>query len=155
MEIRRATERDINAINELLNQVNLVHHQGRPDIFKLARKYNDDQLKDIIANDIKPIFVAVDEGGAVVGYAFCMHQQHVGDNILTDIKTLYVDDICVSDKARGKRVGSALYEYVVGYAKACGCYNVTLNVWSLNEGAMVFYEKCGMKQQKIGMEMIL
>lgn len=155
MEIRRAAERDIADINELLNQVNLVHHQGRPDIFKLARKYNDDQLKNIIKDDAKPIFVAVNEANDVVGYAFCMHQQHVGDNILTDIKTLYVDDICVSDKARGKRVGSALYEYVIEYAKSCGCYNVTLNVWSLNEGAMIFYEKCGMKPQKIGMEMIL
>ena len=34
-------------------------------------------------------------------------------------------------------------------------YNVTLNVWSLNESAMKFYEKCGLKSQKIGMETIL
>ena len=48
MEIRRAAERDLADINELLNQVNLIHHQARPDIFKLARKYNDDQLKNIL-----------------------------------------------------------------------------------------------------------
>ena len=84
-----------------------------------------------------------------------MHQQHVGDSILTDIKTLYVDDICVSDKARGKSVVGTLYEYVIEYAKSCGRYNVTLNVWSLNEGAMIVYEKCEMKPQKIGMEMLL
>lgn len=88
MEIRRAAERDIADINELLNQVNLVHHQGRPDVFKLARKYNDDQLKNIIKDDAKPIFVAVNEANDVVDYAFCMHQQHISDNILTDIKII-------------------------------------------------------------------
>ena len=36
-----------------------------------------------------------------------------------------------------------------------GCYNLTLNVWTLNTGAMRFYEKCGLVPQKIGMESIL
>ena len=36
-----------------------------------------------------------------------------------------------------------------------GCYNVTLNVWSCNENAMKFYEKCGLKPQKVCMEVIL
>ena len=48
-----------------------------------------------------------------------------------------------------------LYEYVLGYAKAIGCYNVTLNVWACNENARRFYEACGLVPQKIGMEKIL
>ena len=47
-----------------------------------------------------------------------------------------------------------LYEYACAYAKALGCYNLTLNVWALNDGAQHFYEKMGMKVQKIGMEII-
>ena len=34
-------------------------------------------------------------------------------------------------------------------------YNVTLNVWHLNESALKFYEKCGMKPLKICMEKIM
>ena len=90
-----------------------------------------------------------------MGYAFCIFQQHIGSHILTDIKTLYIDDLCVDEILRGQHIGRQLYDYVVQFAKESGCYNVTLNVWSCNESAMHFYEKCGLKPQKICMEVIL
>lgn len=156
MEIRRATEQDMDGINRLLLQVCLVHHKGRPDLFKYgAKKYTDEELKAIIHDDTRPIFAAVDADGTVLGYAFCVFQQHIGDNILTDIKTLYIDDLCVDENIRGRHIGSKLYEYVIAYARESGCYNVTLNVWSCNESAMKFYQACGLKPQKIGMETIL
>ena len=156
MEIRRAVNQDMEDINRLLLQVCLVHHRGRPDLFKYgAKKYTDEQLRALIADDSRPIFVAVGEDGHVAGYAFCVFQQHTGDNILTDIKTLYIDDLCVDETLRGRHIGRSLYDYVLNYAKESGCYNVTLNVWSCNQGAMKFYESCGLKPQKTGMEVIL
>lgn len=156
MEIRRAKEQDMEGINNLLQQVCLVHHKGRPDLFKYgAKKYTDDQLRTIIHDDCRPIFTALDEQGTVLGYAFCVFQQHVDDNILTDIKTLYIDDLCVDENIRGQHIGKSLYEYVLAFAREKGCYNVTLNVWSLNEAAMKFYQACGLKPQKVGMETIL
>ncbi|MDD5899437.1 MAG: GNAT family N-acetyltransferase, partial [Lachnospiraceae bacterium] len=103
----------------------------------------------------KPVFVAVDEQETVLGYAFCVFQQHLDNNILTDIKTLYIDDLCVDEEMRGMHIGTALYGYVLDFAKQSGCYNVTLNVWSCNESAMKFYEKCGLVPQKVGMEKVL
>ena len=79
----------------------------------------------------------------------------MNDNILTDIKTLYIDDLCVYENLRGQHIGRQLYEYVKTFAKENGFYNLTLNVWSLNEGAQKFYESVGMVPQKIGMETIL
>ena len=156
MEIRRAKTTDMDGINKLLMQVCLVHHKGRPDIFKYgAKKYTDEELKAIIADDIRPIFVGVNEQGDVLGYAFCIFQQHLNNNILTDIKTLYIDDLCVDEELRGQHIGKQLYEAVLAFAKESDCYNVTLNVWSLNESAMKFYEACGLKPQKVGMETIL
>ncbi len=156
MEIRRARVQDINGINNLLMQVCLVHHKGRPDLFKYgAKKYTDEELAAIIQDDTRPIFVGVNEAGQVLGYAFCIFQQHLNNNILTDIKTLYIDDLCVDENIRGQHIGKQLYETVLAFAKESDCYNVTLNVWCLNEGAMKFYEACGLKPQKIGMETIL
>ncbi|MDD6035003.1 MAG: GNAT family N-acetyltransferase [Lachnospiraceae bacterium] len=156
MNIRRAENKDMNGINKLLHQVLMVHHNGRPDIFKPnAKKYTDMELADILADDTKPVFVAVDEQETVLGYAFCVFQQHLNNNILTDIKTLYIDDLCVDEERRGMHIGTALYEYVLDFAKESGCYNVTLNVWSCNESAMRFYEKCGLVPQKVGMEKVL
>lgn len=156
MNIRRAELKDMSGINNLLRQVLMVHHNGRPDIFKAnAKKYTDEQLAELIQDDTKPIFVCVNEAEEVLGYAFCVWQQHLNSNILTDIKTLYIDDLCVDETRRGQHIGKSLYEYVVAYAKENNFYNVTLNVWSLNESAMKFYEACGLKPQKVGMEHIL
>jgi len=156
MNIRRANKNDLDGINSLLCQVLDVHHTGRPDIFKPnAKKYTDDELLKIIADDEKPIFVAVNDRDEVKGYAFCVFIQHKDNNILTDIKTLYIDDLCVDENSRGEHIGKGLYEYVAAFAKAEGCYNLTLNVWSCNAGAIKFYEKCGLIPQKIGMEKIL
>lgn len=156
MKIRRAEKRDMQGIDNLLNQVLMVHHNGRPDLFKSnTRKYMDEELLAIIEDDGKPIFVAVDEQENVLGYAFCIFQQHVNDNILTDIKTLYIDDLCVDESLRGQHIGKQIYEYVLEFAREQGCYNVTLNVWECNPGARKFYESCGLTPYKTGMEKVL
>ena len=156
MIIRRAENGDLEGLNKLLMQVLMVHHNGRPDLFKPnAKKYTDEEIFQIIANDETPIFVAVDDKEEVLGYAFCVFKQFVNNEIMTDIKTLYIDDLCVDESARGQHIGKSLYDYVLAFAKAGEFYNVTLNVWTCNEGAMKFYEKCGLKPQKVGMEIIL
>ncbi len=153
--IRRATEDDLSAINKLLYEVQKVHSDVRPDLFREGgKKYEDEELKTIIADNHRPVFVA-ERDGTVLGYAFCVHQQHCNHRSLTDIKTLYIDDLCVDETARNSHIGSLLYEYVLDYARQNGCYNVTLNVWAGNDNAVKFYEKMGMKVQKTGMEMIL
>ena len=153
--IRMAMEKDIPKISELLLQVCLVHHDGRPDIFKIGRKYAEDELKALLADERRPILVSVDENDAVMGYCFCIFQQHRDNAVLTDIKTLYIDDLCVDEALRGKHIGRELYEAAVKLARDSGCYNVTLNVWSCNPSAMRFYQAMGLTPQKIGMEMIL
>lgn len=154
--IRQAQEKDIEGIIRLLEQVLEVHHKGRPDLFKgNATKYTRDELKEILKDPDRPVFVSEGEEGEVQGYAFCVVQMHPNDNILTDIKTLYIDDLCVDENLRGMHVGSSIYRYVLDYAKQNDFYNVTLNVWACNESARRFYENMGLKPQKYGMETIL
>ena len=132
----------------------MVHHVLRPDLFKPhTTKYNEQELKSMLSDDTKPIFVYIDED--VLGYAFCQITEVRGNQLLEDIKTLYIDDICVDEQARGRHVGKALYEYVRNYAKAIGCNNITLNVWEGNEPAWRFYKNMGMQVQKTTMEIIL
>ena len=156
MKIRLAEERDIPGLNRLLRQVANVHHEGRPDLFRgEAKKYTDEELSALLKDENRPIFVYIGEEGTLDGYAFCVLKQTAGDNILTDLRTLYLDDLCVEETKRGQHIGRALYEQVLQFAKAQGCYNVTLNVWSCNPGAMGFYRALGMQPQKICMEQIL
>lgn len=155
IQIRRAQEKDAPAIGRLLYQVHKVHSDVRPDLFKPGgRKYNDGELKEIIRDDKRPIFVAVEED-EVLGYAFCIHQQVENDDCLSDRKTLYIDDLCVDENVRGRGVGRTLYGFVVDHARKTGHYNVTLNVWADNKKALAFYESLDLHVQKIGMEKLL
>lgn len=155
MEIRFAKIEDVPGILELLRQVGQVHHLGRPDIFRAgAQKYGASQVIAMLNAPATPIFVAA-EKDRVLGYCFCMVKQHEKDPVIADYTELYIDDLCVDEACRGQRIGKALYENALRYAKQRGCYNVTLNVWACNESAMRFYESCGMQVQKIGMETIL
>ena len=152
--IRKAEKRDIPSIIELLHQVDMVHHVIRPDLFKPnTTKYDTQELENLLDDDSKPIFVFDD--GVVIGHAFCLITEVKDDKLLQNIKTLYVDDICVDEKARGKHVGKALYEYVRAYAISIGCNNITLNVWEGNDAALSFYRNMGMKVQKTTMEIVL
>ena len=156
MIIRRANTNDIDGINKLLKQVLRVHHQGRPDLFKSSgKKYTDSQLKNIICSDDTPVFVAINDSGDVLGHAFCRIKYSKNSNVLNDIKTFYLDDLCIEENSRGQHIGKLLYENVVSYAKELNCYNLTLNVWSCNESAMKFYEACGLVPQSVTMEKIL
>ena len=156
MLIRRAEERDIPKVGLLLNQVLNVHASKRPDIFKTcSRKYNDDELKNIFKDNKTPVFVYEDDDGDISGYAFCVLEDMGNSGSLNYIKTLYIDDICVDENKRRGGIGKALYEHCKVYAKEHDCYNITLNVWELNENAMAFYQSLGMKPLKTEMEEII
>ena len=155
MIVRRAQERDIPKILDLLLQVLNIHAEGRPDLFiPDTTKYTIEELKVMIKDDNAPIFVA-DEDGEVLGYAFTVMKRRLHNNNMTDIKTLFIDDLCVDENARGKHVGRQLFDYVKEYARTEDVYHITLNVWSFNDPAIGFYEKVGMKPMETVMELIL
>ena len=152
--VRKAEKRDIGAIIRLLHQVKMVDYEKRPDLFKpYTTKYDEQELEALLGDDSKPIFVYDD--GEVLGHAFCQISEVKNHRLLQDAKTLYIDDICVEETARGRHIGQSLYEYVRDYARSIGCYNITLNVWEGNDSALSFYRSMGMQVQKTGMETIL
>ena len=156
MLVRRACEKDLAGVHELLNQVLAVHAAGRPDIFRSGtRKYTDAELLAMFEDDTHPVFVAVDDDGTVLGHAFCELQDHRKSNSWQPIMSLYIDDICVDEKSRGQHVGTALYQHVIDFAREKGCHNVTLNVWECNPGARAFYDAMGMTPLKTCLEQVL
>lgn len=153
--IRKANKNDIAGLTALLRQVAAVHHAIRPDLFKPGTtKYTEQELSDLLDDTDKPVFV-FEDGGKILGHAFCQLFEIKDHRLLQDIKTLYIDDICVDEAARGRHVGKALYDYVLDFARSMCCYNVTLNVWEGNDAALAFYRSMGMHVQKTGMETIL
>ena len=156
MTIRRAVEKDTGRILFLLAQVLEIHADARPDVFiHGTTKYTGDELKEMLRDEAAPIYVAVDEADEVLGYVFCIYREQPHSVNMVPFRSIYIDDLCVDQAARGQHVGERLFEYVKELARSTGCYEVTLNVWRGNDGARAFYDKMGMTELKTQMEYIL
>ncbi len=156
MEIRKAEEKDIPRLLALLEQVLQIHAKIRPDIFiPGTTKYTVCELAELLKQEDKPIYVAVNEDDVCMGYAFCQMKEQPFSTNMIPFKSLFIDDLCVDQQARGQHIGESLFEYVKQQAKEQGCYEVTLNVWAGNTSAEHFYEKMGMKTKERQMEYIL
>lgn len=154
--IRRAEIKDIPGINILLGQVLYVHYCGRPDIFKeKGQKYSDEELKEILLNDVNPVFVCVDEKDKVLGHCFCQTIERPEKPYVHAYKTLFIDDLCVDENVRGQNIGTNLYNHVKQYAMENGYYNLTLHVWECNPNAVRFYRHLGMQVQNYTMEEVI
>ena len=155
MKIRFAICEDVPGILKLLQQVDRVHHEGRPDLFRSnAQKYGPSQVFQMLESSNQPIFVAV-EGDKVLGYCFCQVKTIEENPVFYDRTELYIDDLCVDESCRRQGIAKMLYNEVLRYAKLRKCHHITLNVWSFNENAMGFYRSCGMKPQRVFMETLL
>ena len=156
VNIRKASREDIPGLLELLIQIDRLHHEGRPDLFKSGvTKYDAEQLEHILEREDVNVFVCEESDGRLTGHAFCVDKTVRDSEVLTDVKTLYIDDICIDENCRGRGLGRELYRYVQEYARSENYYRITLNVYCLNPDAVKFYEAMGLKQLKIGMEEIL
>ena len=143
-DIRRAEPGDLDGIRKLLYQVNQLHADGRPDLFKSGGiKYTDAEILEIIADDQRPVYVFAPEG-QVLGYVFCVFEETKETDSLRPVRTLYIDDLCVDETARGQHIGQRLYDRAVRLARDSGCARVTLHAWNFNEKAFGFYRKLGM-----------
>jgi ribosomal protein S18 acetylase RimI-like enzyme len=154
ISVRRAEERDIPRMEELLADICRLHCEGRPDIFRPGRKYGAEELIKLFSDPDRLVLVA-DGGNGVIGYAICIIKKHENHPVLQDFTELYVDDLCVSPEYRGQGIGHKLFDEIKNHAASIGAHHIDLNVWAFNENAIKFYESLGMKPEKIIMELIL
>ncbi len=154
IKIRYAVDSDKDSIIELLKEVLEVHSLIRPDIFKSGTtKYTKDEVENII-NDKNRITLVALEDDTIVGYIMGIIKK-TNNHTMHNFSYLYIDDICVNEKERGKGIGTMLFEYIKNISKELGLYEITLNVWEGNDKAKEFYKKLGLKIKEIEMELII
>ena len=155
MTVRNAREKDIPKMIELLQQVLEIHAALQPNIFLSGTtKYSVEELKELLEDPRKPIYVAVDEEDQVLGYAFCQLICHEKSANTREYNSIYIDDLCVDEASRGRHIGKALFGKVKEYATSKGCHNITLHVWECNPAARAFYESMRMSVQFTSMELL-
>ena len=131
MTIRKAVAADMARIGELLYQVHDVHADLRPDLYKKGgRKYSDEEIAALIADEGKVVFVYEDEVRMVQAYAICFFQTTSGVPSLHERKVLFIDDLCVDASQRGKKIGEKLYRYTLPMPTAVHWAFMKNWVWS-------------------------
>ncbi len=156
IRVRKAEKQDAPRIAELLCTIAQLHHEGRPDIYADGgAKYDITAVENKIKDDDEIILVAVDEKDYVLGYTMSKIYTTKDEGIVIGHKKMYVDDVCVDSAYRNLGIGKLLMVATKQKAIDENCHICELNVWAFNEGAIKFYESCGMTKQRIYMEYIL
>ena len=153
MQIREAKIEDKKELIELLMQAQELHCKNRPDIFKkVTQKEVESEVIEVLESEERKMIVAVNEKGKVCGLVIFKIKEVENHTNLKNAKILYVGKIVVDKKCQGQGVGTLLMQEINKVAKELNCNRIELSCWSFNKKAIEFYESCGMKVQRLNME---
>ena len=155
MAIRFAAEQDLNSVNVLRKQVNDLHVQGKPEIFKPGFSQElQDYVYAIFADPQKRIVVC-ERDGAICGFVVLHHVVRPETPYMRVRDYLDVDEFGVDENHRRQGVATELMTFIRDYAQREGFQRIELNMWEFNEGALAFYEAVGFQTYRRYMELPL
>ena len=155
MEVRFATENELEQVNRLRRQVNDLHVAGKPEVFKPGFcKELEDYVYEIYNSPEKKLVVAAD-GGHICGFAVLNHINRPENPFMFERDFLDIDEFCVDAACRRQGVGRAMIDFIRAFAKEQGFHRLELNMWEFNRDALAFYEATGFVTFRRYMEMFL
>ncbi len=144
MKIRHAVPQDSALLSSLCVDVQRLHAEHHPNLFKLPQ--NDDFavafFDEALTEASTTIFLA-EENGQALGYVLCKPTERPETLFTFAMRFLLVDQISVRPQARGQGVGSALLVRVEELARRLSISQVQLNSWGFNTEAHAFFERNG------------
>lgn len=156
VKIRNAALEDNTKIRILQEEIARLHYDRRPDLFKNeARYYSNEAFKNKLDNPEHFIYIAENESGEVVGYAFANIIRYRNHSTYNDFDSFYIDDICVDEENQRHGIGKLLFKKCKEQAIILHCHNIDLGVYSFNKNAIAFYESCEMSERLKRMELVL
>lgn len=155
MDIRFAREDELNRINEMRKQVNDVHVEGKPEVFKPGFSEELQNFIYYIWQDPEQDIVVADKDGELCGFAIVHHIYKPENPFMYVRDFLDIDEFCVDKNHRREGVATALIDFIKKYAKEKGYHRIELNMWEFNEGALAFYEAAGFETYRRYMEMFI
>ncbi|MFW6107514.1 MAG: N-acetyltransferase family protein [bacterium] len=139
--IRPATREDYPAVCALLDQLDAMHCEALPRVFRhpqppaRSREY----VESILADEEATLLLA-ESGGEAVGLAHAAIRRSRDIPALVPRRFAVVDDLVVAPGWQGRGVGRALMEAVEAWAGERGASDVELTVWEFNRQAAAFYQ---------------
>jgi diamine N-acetyltransferase len=138
MQIRAATERDIGAISGLYWQSDCYHADGEPYVYqKTDHDFRSVDYITSIINDQQSIFVVAELDGRICGFAYGYIEIKGNLPIHRQRKTFVLDNIVVDQEHQNQGCGALLLRSIIEAARGLQCDDVSLNVYSFNQRALV------------------
>lgn len=155
MVIRFAKEDELERINVLRKQVNDLHVEGKPDVFKPGFNEELQNYVYYIFKDPEQKIVVADKDGEICGFAI-LHHIYKPENPFMKVRDfLDIDEFCVDEKHRREGIATAMVEFIKNFAKEQGYHRLELNMWEFNQDALAFYEAAGFDTFRRYMEMFI
>lgn len=149
--IRNATINDWEAVIKIMNQVQNMHVEWRPDIYKPNNNIIPIDTFEKIVND-KTFFVA-EADGIVVGIMEIIFQ-HIENSSLVTRNVIFIDSMAVDENYRGIGIGHLFFEKVKQIKEQKHFDGIELQVNAKNKAAYEMYLKYGFLEQSINMELL-
>ena len=144
ISIRKATIDDYNAMCELFDEIDALHRDNLPRLFRkpggAARER--DYYSGLIADENNALFVA-EAGGELVGFVHAVLKETPALPVFVPRCYAIVDGIVVKSRFQNRGTGKTLMEKMQAWAIAKGATSIELNVYEFNEAAISFYESLG------------
>ena len=155
MVIRFAKEDELDRINVLRKQVNDLHVEGKPDVFKPGFNEELQNYVYYIFKDPEQKIVVADKDGEICGFAI-LHHIYKPENPFMKVRDfLDIDEFCVDEKHRREGIATAMVEFIKNFAIDQGYHRLELNMWEFNQDALAFYEAAGFETFRRYMEMFI
>ena len=153
IQIRTATINDYESVIKIISQVQDMHVEWRPDIYR----HNDNLIpKEIFEKIVEgnTFFIAEDDDKKIVGFLEIAFR-HIESpaNITRDI--IFIDMMAVAEKFRGLGVGHKMFEFLKKMKIEKNMDGIELQVNAKNIAAYELYRKYGFTEKSINMELLV
>lgn len=150
--VRLAKREDLVRINQLRWQVNAIHCEARPDIF---RSGFCDEMRDFIYDiwefDNSDVIAAVRDD-VICGFACVEYITEPLSAFQWKRSFYHVSEFCVDSEYRRQGIGTELFAFIREHARSMGLDKIELDVWEFNDTALKFYESLGFRTYRRYME---
>lgn len=148
--VRPAVSADYRAAFDIMSQVQQLHIDWRPDIYK----YCDDILpKDEYEHLCSEgLFYVAECDGRVAGI-LGIQFRHIENQFQVTRNVVFIDSMAVDGDYRGRGIGHAFFEMLKEMKKERKLDGIELQVNARNLAAYDMYVSCGFRQKSINMEL--
>jgi len=143
MDIKILRTVDTDILAKLNHDVQEIHNNIEPELFKPYEEENMKQFYDELLKDesISAYIAYCDE--SVAGYMLISKKDYAENSIKNGYSVIHIEQICVEEKFKGKGIGKEFVDFAKEHAKKLDISRLEMNYWSKNKNSGEFFRSQG------------